>query len=47
MKKREKEILKTILDLSEKTKGFTKPRILIIGGYALRTYTALLGLCDK
>lgn len=38
MKKREDEILKIILYISEKTDGFTNPKLIIIGGYALRAF---------
>lgn len=38
MKKREKEILKALLYFSEKTNNFTKPALLMIGGYALRAF---------
>ena len=38
MKRREEELLKTIHSLSEKTGGFTKPRLILIGGYALRAF---------
>lgn len=36
MKRREEEIFKTLLYLSEKTKSFTTSTLLMIGGYALR-----------
>jgi len=36
MKRREEELLKAINSLSEKTEGFTNPRLILIGGYALR-----------
>lgn len=38
MKKREEEILKTVRNISEKTKGFTSPKLVMIGGYALRAF---------
>ncbi|MBS7611777.1 nucleotidyl transferase AbiEii/AbiGii toxin family protein [Candidatus Bathyarchaeota archaeon] len=38
MKKREEELLKAILHLSEKSCGFTNPRLLLTGGYALRAF---------
>jgi len=38
MKRREEEILSSLLFLSEKTKGFTEPELIMIGGYALRAY---------
>jgi hypothetical protein len=38
MKKREKEILKILAYLSGKTEGFTKPKLVLIGGYALRAF---------
>jgi hypothetical protein len=38
MKKREEEILKTVRYISEKTKGFTNPKLVMIGGYALRAF---------
>lgn len=41
MRRREKEILKTILHLSEKTRGFTNPELIIIGGYVLRAFISL------
>jgi hypothetical protein len=41
MKKREQEILNTILLLSEKTRGFTEPELIMIGGYALRAFIPL------
>jgi hypothetical protein len=39
MKRREDEILGSLLFLSEKTKGFTDPELIMIGGYALRAFT--------
>jgi len=41
MKRREKEILKTILHLSEKTDCFTNPELVMVGGYALRAFISL------
>ncbi|MHA1430473.1 MAG: hypothetical protein ACTSRV_08810 [Candidatus Freyarchaeota archaeon] len=41
MKKREQEILKAILHLSDKTRGFTNPQLIIIGGYGLRAFIPL------
>lgn len=38
MKRREGELLKTVQHLSEKTDDFTKPKLILIGGYALRTF---------
>ena len=38
MKRREEELLKAIRNLSEKTEGFTNPKLILIGGYALRTF---------
>jgi hypothetical protein len=38
MKKREEELLKAIQGLSEKTEGFTNPRLILIGGYALKAF---------
>jgi PAS domain-containing protein len=38
MKRREEEILSTLLSLSEKTKFFTEPKLVMIGGYALRAF---------
>lgn len=38
MKKREEEMLKALRHLSRKTDGFTKPRMIVIGGYALRAF---------
>jgi len=40
MKKREQEIQRTILHLSEKTKSFTNPELIVIGGYALRAFVS-------
>jgi len=38
MKRREEEILKSLLSLSESTKAFTNPELIIVGGYALRAF---------
>lgn len=38
MKRREEELLEAIHRLSEKTEGFTNPRLILIGGYALRAF---------
>lgn len=38
MNKREEEIAELVLLLSEKTKSFTEPKMVIIGGYALRAF---------
>ena len=38
MKRREEEILSSLLFLSEKTKGFTDLELIMIGGYALRAF---------
>jgi hypothetical protein len=38
MKRREEEISRSLLFLSEKTEGFTHPELIIIGGYALRAF---------
>jgi hypothetical protein len=38
IKRREEELLKAIRSLSEKTEGFTNPRLILIGGYALRAF---------
>ena len=38
MKRREEEILNVMKHLSEKTDGFTNPKLILIGGYALRTF---------
>jgi len=38
MKRREEEILNSLIFLSEKTKGFTDPELIMIGGYALRAF---------
>lgn len=41
MRRREEEILKTVLHLSENTDGFVDPEIIMIGGYALRAFISL------
>ena len=41
MRRREEEILKTVLHLSENTDGFTYPELIMIGGYALRAFISL------
>src|SRR3989344_1164750 len=38
MNKREEEIAEMISYLSAKSKGFTKPKLIVIGGYALRAF---------
>ena len=38
MKRRQEEILNSLIFLSEKTKGFTDPGLIMIGGYALRAF---------
>lgn len=38
MKKGEEEVAEIILMLAQKTKSFTEPRIVLIGGYALRAF---------
>jgi hypothetical protein len=38
MKRREEEILSSLVFLSEKTKDFTEPELIVIGGYALRAF---------
>lgn len=38
MKKREEEILKTLSYISERTNGFTEPKLVLIGGYAVRAF---------
>lgn len=40
MNLREKEIGKIIVQISEQTKGFDDPKTVLIGGYALRTFTS-------
>ena len=41
MRKREQEIQSAILHLSENTKGFTNPELIMIGGYGLRAFISL------
>lgn len=41
MRKREEEILNTILLLSERTRDFSEPELIVIGGYALRAFIPL------
>jgi len=38
MRKREEELLKIIRILSERTERFTSPRLILVGGYALRAF---------
>ncbi len=38
MDKREEEIAEMINYLSQKSKGFTRPKLVVIGGYALRAF---------
>jgi len=38
MDKREQEIAELVNHLSQKSKGFTKPKLIVIGGYALRAF---------
>ncbi len=38
MKNREEELLKVIRKLSERTNSFSNPKLLLIGGYALRAF---------
>jgi len=38
MKRREEEILNSLLFLSKKTNDFTNPELILIGGYALRAF---------
>lgn len=38
MKRREEDLLETISNLSNRTKGFTSPKLILIGGYALRAF---------
>ncbi|MEM2111377.1 MAG: nucleotidyl transferase AbiEii/AbiGii toxin family protein [Candidatus Bathyarchaeia archaeon] len=42
MKSREAELLKAIRSLSVKTEGFTNPKLILIGGYALRAFIKFL-----
>lgn len=41
MNQREEEISRIIEQLSKQTDGFENPKIVMIGGYALRAFTAL------
>ena len=41
MRRREEEILRVLKYLSEKTNEFSDPRLLLIGGYALRAFIPL------
>ena len=41
MNLREEEISKIIEHLSKQTDGFEKPKMVLIGGYALRAFTSL------
>ena len=38
MKRREEEISNSVAFLSERTKGFTDPELMMVGGYALRAF---------
>ena len=38
IKRREEEILSSLVFLSERTKGFTDPELMMVGGYALRAF---------
>jgi hypothetical protein len=38
MKKREREIQRAILHLSDRTNVFTNPELIMIGGYALKAF---------
>lgn len=38
MRVREEQILKAILYLKEKTEEFSKPRLIMTGGYGLRAF---------
>ena len=38
MKRMEEEISNSLVFLSERTKGFTDPKLTMIGGYALRAF---------
>lgn len=40
MKRREEELLEAMHVLSEKTNGFTNPKLILIGGYALRAFVS-------
>jgi len=41
MRRREKEILRALRHLSAKTGGFSNPKLILIGGYALRAFIKL------
>lgn len=41
MRRREEEIIKVVLNLSENTEGFSDPELIMIGGYALRAFIRL------
>lgn len=41
MKRREQEVQRALLHLSERTEGFTDPELVTIGGYALRAFIPL------
>ena len=41
MNLREEEISRIIEQLSKQTRGFENPKIVLIGGYALRAFTSL------
>ncbi|MGQ9719688.1 MAG: nucleotidyl transferase AbiEii/AbiGii toxin family protein [Nitrososphaerales archaeon] len=38
MKRREEELLKTVQHVSNKTDGFKNPKLILVGGYALRAF---------
>ena len=40
MQEREKEIAKLIELLSDKSRNFENPKLVMIGGYALRAFTS-------
>ncbi len=40
MNQREEEMAKIIKYLSQQTKGFENPKMILIGGYALRAFTS-------
>ena len=41
MNVREEEISRIIEQLSKRTDGFENPKIILVGGYALRAFTSL------
>lgn len=41
VKSKEEEIAKLIELLSKKSSGFNNPKLILIGGYALRAFTTL------